>query len=472
MTKKSIIRYTRAKAQPNVKRAPERQPPDIPKIGPDRGRPSNVISRKTSSGKGEVTIFRRLNWTNAMLASSEIHKLFSEGVNNITINLRNIISADEKGIIPLVAVCDKKRLDGCRFHLVTPQDHDVRATFKNHGWSAYLLGVVPENKKRLSRTTGLVKFDSPEDLNKKMNDALGVCIKGTVFNPTALKSFEWAFSEILDNVLTHSGVGYGFFEVTWGMNGRVSFTVCDCGEGIPKNIKSAFKRINSDQDAIAKAIEKGITSTREGQGNGLAGTINIIHDGDGSLTINSGYGTLNIQDGVTRTSRQTIPFKGTFVNFVLPSKTEINLEAALWGYEVYSFTDYGFEDDEGSGLSIKLREHGERFGNRPTGRELRNILLNLTAQHPNSRITIDFEGVEIISSSFGDEFLGKFASDRGIVYFSQAIRLKNLSVFVASTLNHVISQRLYQDYARSKGLPLNLTDEQALPEVDIPRDSV
>lgn len=234
------------------------------------------------------------------------------------------------------------------------------------------------------------------------------------------------------------------------MNGRVSFTVCDCGEGIPLNIKSAFREINSDHDAIAKAIEKGITSTHEGQGNGLAGTINIIHDGHGSLTINSGYGTLQIQEGVTRTNRQTIPFKGTFVNFVLPSKTEINLEAALWGFETYSFIAYSFEGEGGDGLAVKLRDHGERFGNRPTGRELRNILLNLTTQHPNSRITVDFEGVEIIISSFGDEFLGKFASEKGIIYFTQAIRLKNLSVFIASTLNHVISQRLYQDYVATK----------------------
>lgn len=110
--------------------------------------------------------------------------------------------------------------------------------------------------------------------------------------------------------------------------------------------------------------------------------------------------------------------------------------------------DYGFNSDDTDLPYIKLSEHAVRFGNRPTGKSLRNILDNLTRQHPGSPIIIDFDRVEIISSSFGDEFLGKFASSVGIINFIQVIRLKNLNQFVGNILNHVITQRLVQDYQK------------------------
>ena len=419
-----------------------------------RSAQTNVISRRKGK-KGEIAVFKRLNWTTASIISSEIFKLINQGAEKITINMQKLIEADEKGVIPLAAFCDANRKNGHQFYFLWPTDHNLQAIFKNHGWSAYLTGDTPSKKRRLPRTTGMIRFDSHEDLNTKMNEAIAVCIKGTVFNNNALKSFEWAFSEILDNVLTHSGAGYGYFEVTWGMSGKVSFTVCDCGVGIPKNIRNAFKEVNSDHDALAKAIEKGITSTREGQGNGLAGTINIVHSASGSLTINSGFGTLNIKDQEITSRRLAIPFRGTFVNFMLPSNTEVDFEKALWGFDAYSFIEYNFDSNDGDGLTFRLKDHGERFGNRPTGKALRNMLLNILAAHPNRKVTVDFEGVEVISSSFGDEFLGKIASEKGIVYFTQAINLRGLSTFIAGILNHVIAQRLYQDFARSKNLPLS-----------------
>lgn len=291
--------------------------------------------------KASIIAFGGLNWSCSLAIYSNIYKSFKNGVRRFEVNLSGITKAKETGIMPLVANCDQYRRLGCTFYFLWPEDHEVSAVFRSHYWSSYLSGHTTTKSNRLTRTTGLIKFDSHEDLNEKMNKALAICIKGTVFTREALRSFEWSFNEILDNVLTHSEAGYGYFEVTWGIEGKVSFTVCDCGVGIPKNIRQSFREVRSDHDALSKAIERGITSTKEGQGNGLAGTFNIVQSAKGILIINSGFGTLKMSNSSLDCKQANIPFRGTYVNFVLPSNAEVELDKSIWGFDTYSIMDYG-----------------------------------------------------------------------------------------------------------------------------------
>ena len=57
-------------------------------------------------------------------------------------------------------------------------------------------------------------------------------------------------------------------------------------------------------------------------------------------------------------------------------------------------------------------------------------------------MTVDFEGVPLLSSSFADEAFGKLFLRIGPVKFMQRVRLINMTKTVEALINKAIAQRM------------------------------
>lgn len=78
---------------------------------------------------------------------------------------------------------------------------------------------------------------------------------------------------------------------------------------------------------------------------------------------------------------------------------------------------------------------------RDFGREMRNVVENII-ENEHKRVIIDFAGVEMCSSAFVDELIGKLLGKYQFVKFMNLIDLVGVSGLNALLIDHSIRQRL------------------------------
>jgi len=117
-----------------------------------------------------------------------------------------------------------------------------------------------------------------------------------------IPALEWAVNEITDNILVHSdsvtpGIICAQFFPT---KKRLDVGICDMGRGIWASLGES-QELYSHGHAIETALKRGITRNRKiGQGNGMAGTFDIIAANGGDLAIWTGNATFNLASGVKK----------------------------------------------------------------------------------------------------------------------------------------------------------------------------
>ncbi|WP_159065969.1 STAS-like domain-containing protein [Deinococcus ficus] len=388
-----------------------------------------------------------LHWNAFCIISASIKKITSSDPRkNIIVDLSQIIIGYQDGILPLIALLDFYRLNDYEVSVRLPKHHESREKFSSHNWSHYLDKNNKKTNRNNPRTSGVLEFNDFESLNNMINKAIQIAIKGGQFKPGTLKALEWSLNEITDNVIRHSGNYHGWLEVIWQADGSIEFTVCDNGIGIPNTMRDAFPDLQDDAAALHRAMEKGVTSNQEGQGNGLAGTLEIVLQSGGSLMINSHRGHLRVEGGRTKAETGCVPYNGTFVHFRIPGIAEVDLAKALWGYEELGYVDLKYDNNETDGIVISLREEENNFGNRATGERIRNLIMNVATDNPGRPITVDFSEIGLVSSSFADEVFGKLALKWGIMNFSRLVKFTNMCGLVDGIINKAIMQRIAQSY--------------------------
>jgi anti-sigma regulatory factor (Ser/Thr protein kinase) len=98
--------------------------------------------------------------------------------------------------------------------------------------------------------TPATQFKGPEDQQTAVN-RIADAILGAIpdMDRADFAAFEWAISELTDNVLTHSEsqIG-GLVQVSTFEKDkkRVEFVVSDAGVGIPASLRSSYPQISSD----------------------------------------------------------------------------------------------------------------------------------------------------------------------------------------------------------------------------------
>jgi len=105
-----------------------------------------------------------------------------------------------------------------------------------------------------------------------------------------LPAFEWAINEIVDNIFIHSKTkspGVVCAQLFPQLN-RLNIAICDSGIGLRESLGSTLD-LTSDIQAIEQALQRGVTRDKNvGQGNGMAGSLEIINKNKGSISVSSG----------------------------------------------------------------------------------------------------------------------------------------------------------------------------------------
>ena len=275
-----------------------------------------------------------------------------------------------------------------------------------------------------------------------LEQVLEFFIRQPGIGPSVLVALEWALGEVMDNVLVHaqSSVG-GFIQATTYVSGP-EFIVADAGIGIPASLGR-----QDHQAAVIEAIKEGGTRDKHtNAGNGLFGTYQLGSMSNGQFELISQNALLYHDRRLDRpiTRPHHVPYAGTSVRCRIGSADPEPLRRALeiggrTGLPVYNYVERIFETEVGE-LVFRVKERAARDVNsRRSGVRVRRQIENLLAEEDH--VVIDFDGVEVISSSFADEVFGRLFVELGPVTFASRVPLRNTNATVRGLIDRAIVQR-------------------------------
>lgn len=366
--------------------------------------------------------------------------------NEMTIDFSRVERAYPNGIVPIICeISHQRRSVGRKIAVIPPKSEQLRELFHSNGWWAYLFEDESPADHKGGSTIPLYAYSNSKELNEAICKIVDILARKTQMSKGVHHAFEWTINEIAGNVLTHSAARCGWIQsVNFKENDTISMVVTDRGVGIPMTMKRMFK-LENDVSCIIKSLEKGVTSDPEnGQGNGLAGALSIAQANNSNLRIVSGRGYVHVSKGEIHSEKFHENYKGTYVEFEIKTNQEIDLPSVLWGHMPLGRFDSKFETD-GPDMWIRLKDEMLTFGNRQTGKEIKQLLVNVSRAHPGTKVVVDFDGVGLVSSSFADEVFGKLFVDIGPVDFSRVFVLHNLTDINRSIVNMAIMQRMAQN---------------------------
>lgn len=287
----------------------------------------------------------------------------------------------------------------------------------------------------------LVAFNDYNTLNKAITEIIKHCSDAIEFAPGSITAFEWVLNELTDNVINHSKATIGLFQTVINKK-RINIVICDNGIGIVTKIKNKFGLNMSDMEAVIKATQKGVTSG-EGQGNGLAGARDISKETEGYFNIVSGTADWSVDNGIEKKDVFKSYFNGTYIELHFNTDKEINCANILNGeYDPITVLE-SYLDEDGNDVIFKLKDHANNFGNRKTAENFRIKLRNIIQEFEGiNHVIIDFDGVNMISSSFADEFIGKMLAEYNIIDYMKKFNFININQVCKSIIGGVVSQRL------------------------------
>jgi len=372
---------------------------------------------------------------------AEMQAAFNEDYREFVIDFRNVEKAFPNVGTPIAgAVQFYASQRHCKFEFTNVSESVRRA------WIVEPRRVADSGTDVQTSTMNTVWcFTSSADVNRLTNGFVAAVAQAAVCGPGALDALDWSINEVMDNVLQHSLVDRGFVMGQIHRNTtRVAICVFDYGQGIFKSLKESH-RPRSAVEAIEAALREGVTrDARIGQGNGLWGLHNIVKQNSGQLNIISGPGRYSLKgDDVTTGSMQPFldrDYESTRVDIQIDFSKGIALSQALGGFQPADHRTESIEDDLGN-MVVRLIEKASGRGTRKSGEALRNEVINLAGQS-TALIVLDFGEVNVVSSSFADEFVGKLVVAFGFIAFTQRFRLANMNPTVEAVVNRSVSQRM------------------------------
>lgn len=95
--------------------------------------------------------------------------------------------------------------------------------------------------------------------------------------------------------------------------------------------------------------------------------------------------------------------------------------------------------------TIKLSEFGTTLGSRDLGEKVREYILKQLDEH-DEIISLSFEQITMISSSFADECFGKLIINTGVEKFKKSFKITKLNdKFLKLIINRSVNQRIRQE---------------------------
>ncbi len=280
-----------------------------------------------------------------------------------------------------------------------------------------------------------------------------------------LWTFGWSLYEVMDNVFQHSGAKYGYVSMQYHYSSkRLNIAVTDIGKGIIRSMSEGvmvkdtkidsevfmnhFKK--SEYGSIIKyAVNKGVTSKgNNNKGMGLYGLTESVRQNGGTFIIDSGKGSYeyNSQNDEPSKTREFIysPIEFvngdnvkylTCVNWSLDISNPVNMSSILDVEYTSSETDEYYDEDLQCHV-VDMIKYEAQVATRNGGAKVSNVIGNLVndgAEH----ILLDFESIDIISSSFADEII------KAEMRYPRRIFFRNCSDEIILVLKYARNDRKY-----------------------------
>lgn len=311
----------------------------------------------------------------------------------------------------------------------------------------------------------ILRYDSIDQVYAFTQKCIGFISEQELCAIGTLDGLIWCINEVMDNVNTHSERGYGFVMAQFHrLQKRIVFCIADSGIGIFNSLRASNHRPSTNIDAISLAIQEGIGDGK-GQGNGLFGLFQIIKSNGGRLTITShGASMMLLQDGTINkyTHLPCVNFQtpGTIVDFQMYLDKEVCLSDAFSSIGGYDEIDYSIEKlmDDNNVIQFDVFANCEGTATREAGRMLRNTVINMV-RRASAPICLDFSKVNMVSSSFIDEFLSKMVIDMGLVQFNQVVRIKQMNPTVSLLFNRSTYMRIHNEW-ENRGTDRTVIDNE------------
>lgn len=404
--------------------------------------------KKPSTKENTVHIGRDIAHKDARIISQKLRELVDfRGYSQIFIDFSNTEVCFPETILPIISSVLQFQTEGVRFVISPPSERKTLRTFLSSNWLHLMDPSCFKKHDGSGRDVfpATVFKDSSDQFNS-VNYIMDRILRTIDFlDRDQLRALEWSLNEIIDNVLIHadSETG-GIVQLTHMRRSReLEFVVCDSGIGIANTLRRDLKVNWTDEYALEKSVEEGITRGT-GQGNGLFGSIRIAEESGGAFSINSGHGFLSLsRNGKLKLSKDSLAFPGTSVQCNISYQRPLVLENALnfkgRPHRPFDYIDRRYEEDENI-LKYQLSDEAVSLGSRGSGHEARTKLENLIARGTFDACEIICDQSRIMSSSFADEFFVKLLAKFGRSGFFKFFTISGIS----NTNFNIISRSCFQ----------------------------
>lgn len=353
--------------------------------------------------------------------------------------------ATQAAMLPLLAIVNEHRVHrALEVTLLRPREDAVERAFADGNWAHFFDPEQYEGESSFGELLPAMQFENEQEALRVPERVVEVVMRNTAVAPRTLRNLEWSLYEILDNVINHSQCDDGGFVQATPLQEHVEFVIADAGIGIARSLGIA-----DDSEALRAAVKQGVTRDEtSNQGNGLYGSLQIAARSGGEFEIAS-YGATMRYPGITEdeeisVERAETPYPGTAVRarIGLAELGPLHETLRFGGFShdpVYGYVERQFETDEGEYV-FSVKEHAARdVRSRGGGRRVRQQLENLLRE--SETVTVDFDGVEVISSSFADEVFGRLFVTLGPRVFTKRLILTNLNEDIDGLIDLAIELR-------------------------------
>ena len=379
-------------------------------------------------------------------AANGITQEFQSGIRDFRITADLEYPHDPQFDAPMAAVIEGFKRLGATFEVVVPDNVSFDQQTYSFLFPLELSDEPPPRGEYFSRVW-MFDRDTGSRIAQNLSD--------NALEMTAWASGTWDYfvlmlSEIIDNVIEHSSVPFGFVEVQIHRSGTVLMTVADCGVGVRQSfLRTTAYAPRTDEDAILLAISERVTSLPErGRGNGLWFATRNAAANNGRFSLMSGTARVVWGMGarepqvlsVYRFNDKGIPQPGPMT----VASLDFDATRAVDSIEVLGYEPVVPEREryeEGEEIVLSVAEQSRGTATRTAARQFRNMVKSLHNQSGHMPVRIDFTGVPIISLSYADELVGQLASDLGPAAFMRSVRLENANPTVQRLLDRAIDLR-------------------------------
>lgn len=382
---------------------------------------------------------------------SVLNKISKENSNNIILDFSNMTEQSYSSVHVAIA--------GIADYYQENKNINIRFKTKKEDYIAHTKTLKPFDAKKDELILKnnifdkVISFSTTEEANFISEEIINKLKYSIECEEGVLVGLSWSINEIMDNVFNHSKAKKGFVMAQLHKRSKkVSISIFDTGQGLLNSLNQSGEFIPKDElEAIELATKQGVTGNRDvGQGNGLWGLKQIIEDNKGYLSIQTGHVNIvyNYEKSVeNRFVNLPILDKNnlcTRVDFTIRFDNLIDVRKALDHYEPMEKINCDIQDltnyDGWINFDVKKEATGG-VGTRESGKRLRTYLLNMMKIDSNP-IIINFKNIDMITSSFADEFIGKCVKEIGFIQFNLRCKILYSNEYVSGVLNKAISMRM------------------------------